>query len=93
MSKHTPGPWAVVGSEIIGEGGLIEVATVKQADEYVCLEEYREDLAVECAANAQLIAAAPEMLDLLKTIENNAEQVPEWLWEKVQEVITRVEGA
>ncbi|MCW0484100.1 hypothetical protein [Gaoshiqia sediminis] len=40
-------------------------------------------------ANAKLIAAAPEMLEVLETIENDNNQVPEWLWTRIQEVIKK----
>ena len=43
-------------------------------------------------ANAHLIAAAPEMYDLLSTIENDNEQVPEWLWNKIQETLAKARG-
>ena len=42
--------------------------------------------------NAHLIAAAPEMYDLLSTIENDNEQVPEWLWNKIQETLAKARG-
>jgi hypothetical protein len=39
--------------------------------------------------DAKLIAAAPEMLEVLETIENDANQVPEWLWERIKSVIKK----
>ena len=39
--------------------------------------------------NANLIAAAPEMYDLLSTIENDSNQVPEWLWQKIQKTLAK----
>lgn len=41
---------------------------------------------------ATLIAAAPEMFELLETIENDDGSVPPWLWDKIQEVVKRVRG-
>ena len=38
-------------------------------------------------ANAILISKAPEMLEMLMTIENDNNQVPEWLWDKIQTLI------
>lgn len=43
-------------------------------------------------AHARLIAAAPEMLDMLETIENDGNQVPAWLWKKIQDVIKKAGG-
>jgi hypothetical protein len=48
--------------------------------------------APETIANARLIAAAPDLLDLLKTIENDAGQVPGWLWDRIQAAIAKAEG-
>jgi hypothetical protein len=64
MSKHTPGPWSSYESKyknllIVRDAGDHEVyvATVEQgaADE-------------ECEANANLIAAAPELLEALEEL-------------------------
>lgn len=44
-------------------------------------------------ANMRLIAAAPELLDMLKTIENDGKQVPAWLWDRIQATIAKAEGA
>ena len=56
MAKHTPGPWAVVGTNIeqIEEG--VEIATVS---------EYRT-MTLRQSANARLIAAAPDLLAALR---------------------------
>lgn len=49
-TKHTPGPWMRSGSGIKSKSRMIAIQAVKDA---------------ECGANAALIAAAPEMLDVL----------------------------
>ena len=56
QEKHTPGPWAVThhGEWIIGRSPDIGECLVAKTDG----PEWRE--------NARLIAAAPELLDLLK---------------------------
>ena len=57
MSKHTPGPWEVIGSTIAPSGLLAdEVATVAI--------QPRDG---EKQANARLIASAPELLEALST--------------------------
>lgn len=40
-------------------------------------------------ANAKLIAAAPEMLDVLSTIENDNGEIPDWLWKRIKDVIKK----
>lgn len=43
----------------------------------------------QAEANAKLIACAPEMLDLLSSIENDENQVPKFLWDKIQLLIKK----
>lgn len=42
--------------------------------------------------DGRLIATAPEMFDLLVSIENDGKQVPPWLWEKIQAVVVKAGG-
>ena len=42
--------------------------------------------------NAHLIAAAPEMYDMLHSIENDADQIPTFLWDKIQAVLAKARG-
>ena len=70
MSKHTPGPWhdwndpicSVMGARQDGDGGLKAVAILAQWPS----EEER-------AANARLIAAAPDMLAMCSRIISETE--------------------
>lgn len=43
-------------------------------------------------ANARLIAAAPDMFEALVDLENDAKQIPAWLWERIQAVIVKAGG-
>ncbi len=43
-------------------------------------------------SNANLIAAAPEMYDVLSTIENDDGIIPEWLWDKIQTTLAKARG-
>jgi hypothetical protein len=64
--KHTPGPWEVDDcGNVCGEGAAL--ATVFGAEDFPCLpEEDYDAVNVECAANARLMAAAPELLAALR---------------------------
>ncbi len=57
MSKHTPGPWKVVGTEIWGAN--VKIASGRGA--------YDEKDRQKNKANARLIAAAPDLLAACKT--------------------------
>ena len=49
----------------------------------------RTCFATDSIANAKLIAAAPEMLDILSTIENDNLEIPDWLWKRIKDVIKK----
>lgn len=66
MSKHTPGPWTWGGQADdneyavhIGKFRLVEL-------------RYSGDTTSEAVANARLISAAPELLAVLKELEESA---------------------
>ena len=59
VPKHTPGPWLALPYIGVGEFGDYAI---------VCDTRDRDIAAVEEEADAQLIAAAPEMLEALKAI-------------------------
>lgn len=99
MSKHTPGPWAIRrhwsnedAFEIYpdrGDPGYGEWASIVEIGDY-CYED-------EAEANARLIAAAPDMLDMLKVCHSALEYVGPWetpvgLIERVRDLIQKVEG-
>jgi hypothetical protein len=46
----------------------------------------------EQRANARLISAAPDMYEVLATIENDAGQVPSWLWDQIQAALAKATG-
>ena len=75
MTKHTPGPWTVIGREIHGpdDSGAI----VARIPEWGVLA----DITDPGLNNARLIAAAPDLLDALRTIVAHAASVqldPQW---------------
>lgn len=78
MSKHTPGPWIVKETEdvllILASGKLdAQIAEIELgSDIVICADETGPH---EAKSNAHLIAAAPEMLevlnDILKTVRSH----------------------
>ena len=103
MSKaeFTPGPWK--WSEAIPLPGVKPEpldpnpkcwrldADIDHPDGGECVVRHRAPWKVE-PANAHLIAAAPEMYDMLATIENDAGQVPDWLWDQIQATLAKARG-
>jgi hypothetical protein len=43
-------------------------------------------------ADSHLIAAAPEMYDMLASIENDDNKIPAWLWDKIQATLAKARG-
>ena len=89
MSKHTPGPWRIGtpppnGEQTIGTlGGLMVAVATTGAG-------------IQTEANASLIAAAPDILDMLKechdAMENvNRSDLPDGLLGRLLDLIDRVE--
>ena len=84
MSQHTPGPWIVTDSGSNGvttvrttKGDLSAVAQIYYAAPY--FGKMEEDSEANRQANAALIAAAPDLLEALKALNDavcalNAEQ-------------------
>lgn len=101
MSKHTPGPWKFEHTtspyfdthtgerrdmhyyDIVGQRDICGTSS----RHVVCHMSLTDDR----SENASLLAASPDMLDMLKTIENDSNQVPDWLWNKIQAVIAKAE--
>jgi hypothetical protein len=103
-TNFTPGPWVAIkapfrwhGDDPIFTDGLwwilpeyhterLPITVVDKAD------DHDEATRAKAVFDAQLIAAAPEMYDLLASIENDAQQVPAWLWGKIQNVLAKARG-
>ena len=90
----TPGPWVCKEKR----SGTREVATVYcTTGGYSTVtgdEDYSSGitLAQRSDANLLLILAAPEMYDMLETIENDDGSVPAWLWERIQTTLAKARG-
>jgi len=77
--------------------GVIPVSQERLSGEswFDCQERtkpQREKAKDESNANMHLIAAAPEMYELLDSIENDNEQVPEWMFARIQLVLAKARG-
>jgi hypothetical protein len=89
-SKHTPGPWTVFVNSYSNRPGI-------EADAFsVVIYGYKDDDAgvqgkskEEELANAYLIAAAPDMLEALKNLENDDNHIPLEAWQMVQSAIAK----
>jgi hypothetical protein len=96
MSKHTPGPWKV-------EHRGYKYIVSKSRDGYITRDVCRMDGSTMAAfaqeANAHLISAAPDMLDVLLRAKDAIEALDgtsadnEKLVDDYRAVIAKVEGA
>ena len=87
MSKHTPGPWRDGGPSAIGGWPVVGTGRGR----IICYMRYAYPIDSKTAANARLIAAAPDLLAALKNLEH------EWDGERcdmaeAQEAIAKAEG-
>ena len=79
-TKHTPAPWKVEPVNTNGTDGF-EIH-YSEDGEYVTDHVYE-------LADAKLIAAAPEMLEALKNIENDDNRIPKPIWDLVKNAIKK----
>ena len=90
-ASYTKGEWTIEDS-IIQENKHIKIKSDK-VNTIVCnkmvIAFCGTNGSKEGIANAKLIAAAPEMLEVLETIENDANQIPEWLWLRIKNAIKK----
>ena len=89
MSKHTPGPWEYVG----GNDFCVEInlpndniVSIDRGQRYSDAYVMSRD---ELEANGRLIAAAPEMLELLEDILNEV-TLPSDISGDLKRLITRI---
>ena len=78
--KHTPGPWSINGNKIDGNGYHI-----------VSVNSHRTS---DGEANARLIAAAPELLEIVKSIlaDDMMQYLPAEYIEKIRSSIAKATG-
>ena len=89
MSKHTPGPWTAInhGNFVNSDNGLI--CRMSHAGTAFFWATGPADL--ENTANAQLLAASPEMLEALKKCLIYTEHHPA-LFHNIKNLINKAEG-
>ena len=100
MSKHTPGPWAWYGPNMLCGGERQSDCVLKSADDGkpyglgTPLIEHHFD-GDTAKANARLIAAAPDLLDALRMVldDPNAFDGRPRTYEIVCKAIAKAEGA
>lgn len=70
-AKHTPGPWHV----LLSNGAAFEIGDDSDANKanILCTRYKWEERAAEMLANIRLMAAAPDMLDVLQRIAEYAD--------------------
>lgn len=77
MSEHTPGPWAVSnqwGATQVGPpSGSVAVVTINQGVE-------------QAQANARLIAAAPELLEMVAQLASGSPGDVQAAWELIRRI-------
>jgi hypothetical protein len=93
MSKHTPGPWKVAPIQRGKYRGDIGIAPSGELDPVFCfLAKGRDDIQ---AANARLIAAAPELLASLIAMIGRNGPIPNYTIGEIQTaraIIAKAEG-
>ena len=88
-STHTPGPWNLnlAGTLYVGEKTAPKII----ANFSMKAREWAGRAEID--ANARLIAAAPELLDMLKLLHKNRKELPtEMQWQRASELIAKAEG-
>jgi hypothetical protein len=101
-SKHTPGPWITSQGRVPGIGRVLGVLKAShkpsEKDESICVVCKEDKTQPHDIANADLIAAAPEMLEVLlrlnelaKTAATNPVLLTEATFD-ADEVIAKAQG-
>lgn len=83
-AKHTPGPWRLGYIEESGRPEKFPAVYSEPAKETIVL--------INNEADGKLIAAAPEMLEALESIENDNNIIPAPIWELRNKAIKKARG-
>ncbi|HFH4386342.1 TPA: hypothetical protein ACGJWY_006788 [Pseudomonas aeruginosa] len=85
MRKHTPGPWEFSAGADYGDEGNYADVTALNGDVIIARVN---NLIPASAANGELIAAAPDLLDALVALVECEQTTPE-LWEAARAAIAK----
>jgi len=66
-TTHTPGPWSLEVDAVISDATEAHICTVLGGEGTRFIDDEDNQ---ECLANARLIAAAPDLLDALKEVQD-----------------------
>lgn len=83
MNKHTPGPWKVC--PVFAD---LNIGIVAGSDQWL-LNVTGKDIVI-AEANARLIAAAPEMYELLVEVKETT--TDRYRYDKIRDLLTRIEN-
>ncbi len=87
MPKHTPGPWKIkddfAKTAINTEKKHIAMVNYWKCQDESCISDEEHE------ANARLIAAAPELLEVLMEVRDHAQDDAPAMWERVDAVIAK----
>ncbi len=85
-SKFTPGPWRL--HVLAAKRGCDGTSAIYAGEQEICHGRFMAD------PDARLIAAAPEMYELLETIESHYHDAPgPYDWEAIVNVSRRIKAA
>lgn len=82
-TKFTKGPWITVEVD-----GRFQVSGAEQGDPWT----YREIIGVANAANAHLIASAPDMYTMLENLYDRSVMLPNSFRESIAETLMKARG-
>jgi len=89
-AKHTPGPWHIAEYGQDNDGNPKYYGIVRGDVTIANLGMSTNENAKEKAANARLIAAAPDLLAAAKTI-TDCVALEQWMWDDLRAAIAKAE--
>lgn len=90
MSKHTPGPWERTGRlAVYGEGDFVAICSTRYERTADPAEYPWPSNIQESVANARLIAAAPEMYEMLERYRGEQHC---WDADAIDKLMAKIDG-
>lgn len=94
-ANHTPGPWGIERTDDTNWIGFMRPHDPNKIELIVCTTS-RESLTDEALArndaNAQLISAAPDLLEALQRIVNSSSLTDVQLWADARDAVAKATG-